>query len=133
MKSVAINAIHTDAAPAPIGAYSQAVKIGNMVYLSGQIPKSAKTNQMITGDIIAEVEQIFDNLTAVAKAAGGALNQIVKLTIFLTDLADFAVINNVMMARFQLPYPARSTIQVAALPAGARVEVEAIMALMTAS
>jgi reactive intermediate/imine deaminase len=120
--------IQTDAAPTPLGSYSQAIKVGTTVYLSGQIPLDQKQERVI-GDIEAQTRQVFANLAAVAKAAGGQLNQFVKLTIFLTDLADFSVVNRVMANYFTSPYPARSTIQVSALPKEAKIEIEAIMVL----
>jgi reactive intermediate/imine deaminase len=119
--------IETTTAPKPGGTYSQAIRSHNTVYLSGQIAVSPETNQMIEGNFVAEARQVFRNLSCVAKAADGDLNKIVKLTIFLTDLADFPVVNQIMTEIFELPYPARSTFQVAALPAGARIEVEAVM------
>jgi reactive intermediate/imine deaminase len=120
-------AIHTTDAPQAIGPYSQAMKIDRVVYLSGQIPFDPATMELVKGDIAAQTERVFANLRAVARAAGGDLNQIVKLTIFLTDLGDFAAVNAVMGATFSEPYPARSTVQVAALPRGAAIEIEAIM------
>ena len=122
-------AIQTSEAPQAIGPYSQAVKVNNVVYLSGQIPFDPATMELVGGDISAQAERVISNLAAVAQAAGGDLNQIVKLTIFLTDLADFAAVYAVMAARFAEPYPARSTVQVAALPRGAAIEIEAIMVL----
>ena len=122
-------AIHTTDAPQAIGPYSQAIKVHNVVYLSGQIPFDPATMQLVDGDITAQTTRVLDNLQAVAQAAGGDLNQIVKLTIFLTDLADFAAVNAAMASRFSEPYPARSTVQVAALPRGATVEIEAILVL----
>lgn len=119
--------INTQQAPQPIGIYSQAIKAGNTVYLSGQIPLDPHTGELLATSIDAQVNQVCKNLAAVAEAAGGSLNHIVKLTIFLTDLTDFPVINAVMANYFTLPYPARSTIQVSALPKGAAVEIEAIM------
>ncbi len=119
--------IETPLAPKPLGTYSQAIRSQNTVYLSGQIAKSPTTDQMITENFSAEAKQVFDNLSAVAKAAGGDLNRIVKLTIFLMDLSDFPEVNQIMAELFEKPYPARSTFQVAALPAGARIEVEAVM------
>jgi reactive intermediate/imine deaminase len=121
--------IHTEAAPKPSGTYSQAIRSGNTVYLSGQIPISPETKQIITDNFKLEAQQVFQNLSAVAKAAGGDLNQIVKLTIFLSDLNNFPIVNETMAEIFQEPYPARSTFQVAALPAGARIEIEAVMVL----
>lgn len=122
-------AIETQKAPKPLGAYSQAVRVGNTVYLSGQIPLNAQGGALIDGDIKTQVGQIFENLKAVAHAAGGDLNQCVKLTIFLTNLEDFSDVNAVMADYFKLPYPARSTIEVSALPKGAKVEIEGILVL----
>lgn len=122
--------IDTPLAPQPSGTYSQAIRVNNTVYLSGQIAKSPETDQMITESFSAEARQVFDNLSAVAKAAGGDLNKIVKLTIFLMDLSDFPVVNQIMAELFEKPYPARSTFQVAALPASARIEVEAVMVVL---
>ena len=119
-------AIQTSEAPQAIGPYSQAVKVNNVVYLSGQIPFDPATMELVGGDISAQAERVISNLAAVAQAAGGDLNQIVKLTIFLTDLADFAAVNAVMAARFAEPYPARSTVQVAGLPRGVAIEIEAV-------
>ena len=121
--------ILTDKAPAPIGTYSQAMKINQTVYVSGQIPKDSVSGNMITGNFKQEVKQVFSNLSAVCAAGGGTLNDIVKLTIFLTDLNLFAELNTVMAEFFAEPYPARSTIEVSRLPADARVEIEAIMIL----
>ncbi|KRO96577.1 MAG: reactive intermediate/imine deaminase, partial [SAR92 bacterium BACL26 MAG-121220-bin70] len=104
--------IHTDQAPAAIGTYSQAVKVNNTVYLSGQIPLDPETMELVSEDIAAQISQVFDNLTAVCKAAGGDLSNIVKLNIFLTDLGDFPVVNEIMAQRFQEPYPARAAIGV---------------------
>ncbi len=121
--------IATDKAPAAIGTYSQAVDVDGTVYLSGQIPLVPMTMEMVEGDTRMQVEQVFDNLAAVAEAAGGDLSRIVKLTVYLTDLGDFAVVNEVMQGRFPPPYPARAAVQVAALPRGARVEIDAILRL----
>lgn len=121
--------IQTKNAPTPIGAYSQAIKIEKNVYLSGQIPLDPKHGILVEGSIENQVKQIFENLAAVAKAAGGDLKNLVKLTIFLQDLSDFPVINTVMKDYFEPPYPARSTIEVVSLPLGAKVEIEAIMVL----
>jgi len=120
------NAISTERAPAAIGPYSQAVRAGGTVYLSGQIPLDPATGELVSGDIGAEARRVFDNLKAVCEAAGGGLDDVVRVGIYLTDLSDFAAVNTVMAEYFQAPYPARSTIQVAALPLGARVEIEAI-------
>jgi reactive intermediate/imine deaminase len=122
-------AVQTEDAPAPVGVYSQAIKVGKSVYLSGQIPLDPKRGVLVEGGIENQVKQIFENLSAVTKAAGGDLKQLVKLTIFLQDLADFPIINTVMTAYFKPPYPARSTIGVVSLPMGAKVEIEAIMIL----
>jgi reactive intermediate/imine deaminase len=121
--------IHTDQAPAAIGPYSQAVRIGGTVYLSGQIPLVPATGVLLEGDIAAQSRQVFDNMKAVCAAAGGSLADIARLGIYLTDLADFAVVNAVMAEYFSAPYPARSTIQVSALPRGAQVEVDAVLVL----
>jgi len=121
--------ISTPNAPAAIGTYSQAVRVGNTVYLSGQIPLDPATMQLVTGDIDAEIRRVFDNLLAVAQAAGGTLNDAVKLTVFLTDLAHFGRVNEIMATYFQQPYPARAAVGVAALPRGARVEMECILSL----
>lgn len=121
--------IATASAPAAIGTYSQAVTVGDTVWLSGQIPLDPATMTLIEGDIEAEVRQVFANLAAVAQAAGGTLNDTMRFTVYLTDLGDFAVVNRVMEELLQPPYPARVTVQVAALPKGARVEVDAVLAL----
>ena len=121
--------ISTPDAPAAIGPYSQAVKVGGTVYLSGQIPLDPATMQLVSGDIDAEIRRVFDNLKAVALAAGGTLNDAVKVNVFLTDLAHFARVNEIMATYFQQPYPARAAVGVAALPRGARVEVECILQL----
>lgn len=119
--------ISTPEAPQAIGPYSQAVKANGVVYLSGQIPFDPATMQLVEGDIAAQARRVFANLRAVCEAAGGDLSQIVKLTIFLTDLGNFAEVNAVMAEAFAQPYPARSTVQVSALPRGAAIEIEAIM------
>ncbi|MGE0080728.1 MAG: RidA family protein [Thiohalomonadaceae bacterium] len=121
--------IHTDKAPKAIGTYSQAVKIGDTVYLSGQIPLVPETMEMVQGDMEAQVRRVFDNLKAVAEAAGGSLADVAKLNVFLTDLANFPLVNQVMADYFQQPYPARAAIGVAALPKGAGVEMDAVMVL----
>jgi reactive intermediate/imine deaminase len=121
--------IQTDRAPQAIGTYSQAVRVGDTVYISGQIPLDPATGQLVTGDIEAEIRRAFENLEAIAKAAGGSLAQLVKVTVFLTDLAHFAKVNEIMATYVPAPYPARAAIGVAALPRGARVEVEGILAL----
>lgn len=120
--------INTDKAPAAIGTYSQAIKAGNTVYMSGQIPLDPKSMELVEG-FEAQTVQVFENLKAVAEAAGGSLKDIVKLNIFLTDLANFATVNEVMSRYFQQPYPARAAIGITALPKGAQVEMDAIMVL----
>ena len=121
--------IQTDAAPAAIGTYSQAVKVGNTVYLSGQIPLVPKTMEVVQGDMEAQIRRVFDNLHAVAQAADGSLSDIVKLNVFLIDLSHFALVNEVMADYFQQPYPARAAVGVASLPKGVPVEMDAIMVL----
>ena len=122
-------AIHSDQAPAAIGSYSQAIKSGEFVFLSGQIPLDPATMDVVGGDFEARARQVFENLRAVAEAAGGDLNCIVKLTIFLTDLGNFAAVNSVMEEFFDEPYPARAAIGAASLPKGVDVEADAILAL----
>jgi len=121
--------IETDAAPAAIGTYSQAVRVGAVVYLSGQIPLQPQTMQLVDHSIEAQIRQVFDNLAAVAAAAGADLNAIVKLNVFLTDLTHFPVVNEIMAEYFSEPYPARAALGVAALPRGAAVEMDAILHL----
>jgi len=121
--------IRTDLAPQAIGTYSQAVKVGNTVYLSGQIPLMPETMEMVTGDMEAQIRRVFDNLQAVARAAGGELRDVVKLNVFLTDLTHFPLVNSVMAEYFSQPYPARAAIGVAQLPKGAAVEMDAVMVL----
>lgn len=121
-------AITTDQAPAAIGPYSQAVRRGGTVFLSGQIPLDPASGQLVEGDIGLQTRRVFDNLQAVCRAAGGSLDDVVRIGIYLTDLGDFAQVNAVMADYFSAPYPARSTIQVSALPRGAQVEVDAILA-----
>ena len=121
--------IATTQAPAAIGPYSQAVRAGDTVYFSGQIPLDPATGNVVEGDITAQTRRVFDNLVAVAQAAGGSLAQVVRVGIYVTDLANFAAVNAVMAEYFQAPYPARSTIEVSALPKGVQVEVDAIMVL----
>ena len=123
--------IYTDSAPEAIGTYSQAIKVGTTVYLSGQIPLDPKTMQIVNGDNSAHIKQVFDNLTAVAQAAGGDLQDIVKLNIFLTDLSHFPIVNEIMGHYFNQPYPARAAVGVAALPKGVEVEMDAIMELQS--
>ena len=122
-------AVHTDSAPAAIGTYSQAARAGNLVFLSGQIPLIPETMEMAGGDFEARARQVFSNLEAVAKAAGGSLNDVVKVTVFLTDLDNFATVNAVMEDFFETPYPARAAVGVASLPKGADVEADAILVL----
>jgi len=122
-------AIHSDAAPAAIGTYSQAVRSGNLLFLSGQIPLDPQTMEIVEGDFEARARQVFNNLKAVAEAAGGDLNQVVKVTIFLTDLNNFAVVNSVMEDFFDQPFPARAAVGVASLPKAVDVEADAILAL----
>lgn len=121
--------IATDQAPAAIGTYSQAVKVNNTVYLSGQIPLISETMEMVEGDIEAQIHQVFKNLTAVCQAAGGSLQDIAKLNIFLTDLGHFAIVNQVMAEYFEQPYPARAAIGVAQLPRDAGVEMDGVLEL----
>jgi reactive intermediate/imine deaminase len=121
--------VHTDRAPAAIGPYSQAVRAGDTVFLSGQIPLDPSTGELVTGDIAVQARRAFDNLRAVCEAAGGSLDGVARLGLYLTDLGDFAAVNAVMAEYFQAPYPARSTIQVSGLPKGAHFEVDAILVL----
>ena len=122
-------AIHSDNAPAAIGTYSQAIRTGNLVFLSGQIPLDPETMEFVEGNFEARARQVFENLKAVAEAAGADLNQAVKLTLFLTDLANFATVNAVMEDYFDKPFPARAAVGVASLPKGADVEADAILGL----
>jgi len=121
--------IHTSKAPEAIGTYSQAVKVGDVVYMSGQIPLVPETMTVIEGDFATQVRRVFDNLTAVAEAAGGSLQDIAKLNIFLTDLTYFGTVNEIMAEYFQQPYPARAAIGVASLPKDVPVEMDAVMHL----
>jgi reactive intermediate/imine deaminase len=121
--------IHTDRAPVAIGTYSQAVRAGCTVYLSGQTPLDPATGQLVEGPIEVQIRRVFDNLKAVAEAAGGDFSKVVKLHVFLTDLANFAKLSEVMQEYFTMPYPARSTIEVKGLPRGAEVEMDMIMVL----
>lgn len=121
--------ISTDKAPQAIGTYSQAVKVGSTVYMSGQIPLVPETMEMVEGDIKEQIHRVFQNLSAVANAAGGDLSNVVKLNIFLTDLSDFPHVNEVMALYFQQPYPARAAIGVSALPKDAGVEMDAVLEL----
>lgn len=121
--------ISTESAPAAIGTYSQAIKVNNTVYLSGQIPLDPETMTVVDTDIGAEINQVFSNLTAVCEAAGGTLQDIVKLNIFLTDLSNFATVNEIMAQHFDEPYPARAAIGVKELPKGVGVEMDGIMVI----
>ena len=119
--------IFTEDAPRAIGTYSQAVKVGNIIYLSGQIPLVPKTMELIEGDKKNQIKRVFMNLAAVAKASGGSLSNITKLNIYLTDLSDFPLINEIMPEYFSEPYPARAVVGVASLPKGATIEMDAVM------
>jgi reactive intermediate/imine deaminase len=121
--------IHTSKAPAAIGPYSQAIRAGNTVYLSGQIPLHPETMEIVKGDIRAQIRQVFDNLAAVAEASGGSLANAVRLTVYLTDLANFPLVNEIMAQYCKEPFPARAAIGVAQLPRGAAVEVDGILVL----
>jgi reactive intermediate/imine deaminase len=121
--------IRTGRAPQAIGTYSQGVKLGETVYLSGQIPLVPETMELVDGDVESQIRQVFDNLAAVAQAAGGTLDDLAKLNVFLTDLADFPIVNRVMAEYLHEPYPARAAIGVAALPRGAAVEMDGILVL----
>ena len=122
-------AVTTDRAPGAIGAYSQAVRAGDTVYLSGAIPLDPGTMEVVEGGVRRQIEQVFDNLDAVCQSAGGSFDRVVKLNVYLTDLADFPLVNEVMAERFDEPYPARAAIGVASLPRGVAVEVEGILHL----
>ncbi len=124
---MAFERIRTSAAPAAIGTYSQAVRAGETVYLSGQIPLDPETMELVSGGIDAQIRQVFDNLAAIAQAAGGGLSDIVKLTVYLTDLGHFPRVNEIMALYFDEPYPARAAVGVAALPKAAAVEMEAVL------
>lgn len=121
--------IHSDNAPAALGTYSQAVSVGQFVFLSGQVPLVPATMEVVEGDFAARARQVFENLKAVAEAAGGSLNDAVKLTVFLTDLDNFSTVNEVMAEYCDEPYPARAAVQVSALPKGVDIEADAILAL----
>jgi len=121
--------IHTDDAPAAIGPYSQAVRAGDTVYLSGQIPLDAASGELIDGDFEARVRRVLDNLSAVCRAAGGELSDIVKLNVYLTDLSRFGEVNSIMAEVFETPYPARAAVEVAGLPKGTDVEMEAVASI----
>ena len=125
--------IRTDQAPQAIGTYSQAVKVGTTVYMSGQIPLQPASMELVTGDIEGQIRQVFDNLSAVAKAAGGSFADLVKLNVFLTDLGHFPIVNQLMAEYFDEPYPARAAIGVAALPKAAEVEMDAVLELNTSN
>jgi reactive intermediate/imine deaminase len=122
-------AIHSDSAPSAIGPYSQAVRMGNTVYFSGQVPLDPAKGELVQGDISTQTRQVFENLKAVCTAAGGNFNDIARVGIYLTDLKNFSEVNAVMAEYFQAPYPARSTIEVKGLPRGAEVEIDAVMVL----
>ena len=121
--------IHTDSAPAALGTYSQAIKVGQFVFMSGQVPLVPETMEVVEGDFAARARQVFDNLKAVAEEAGGNLNDAVKITIFLTDLGNFATVNEVMAEYCDEPDPARAAVQVSALPKGVDIEADAILAV----
>jgi reactive intermediate/imine deaminase len=121
--------VETDRAPQAIGTYSQAVRAGDTVYVSGQIPLDPATGELVAGDVAAEIRRVFDNLQAIAEAAGGSLAQAVKVNVYLTDLAHFAKVNEIMAQYFPKPWPARAAVGVAQLPRGARVEIECILHL----
>ncbi len=125
MKSI----ISTDKAPSAIGTYSQAVKVNNTVYLSGQIPLIPETMEVVEGDFAAQAEQVFKNLVAVCEAAGGEINNMVKVNIFLTDLSNFATVNEVMSRYFSQPYPARAAVQVSRLPKDVEIEIDGVVEL----
>ena len=126
---MSIQAFHTEQAPKAIGPYSQAVRAGDTVYLAGQIPLDPVTMQMVEGDFEKEAQRVFDNIKAVITAAGGTFAQVVRVTVFITDFANFAKLNDMMAKYFSQPYPARSTVAVAALPRNARVEIECTLHL----
>lgn len=121
--------VHSNSAPEAIGPYSQAIKTGSLVFLSGQIPLDPESMEIVSSDVGEQTHQVFKNLIAVAEAAGGGLANAVKLTIYVTDLGDFATVNEIMAGYFSEPYPARATIQVSALPKGAAVEIDAVLSL----
>jgi len=129
MSNLRKQVIHTDAAPKAIGTYNQAVRAGDVVYVSGQIPLDPASGELVSGDIELEIRRAFDNLAAIAKAAGGSLADAVKVTVFLTDLAHFAKVNEIMAQYVPQPWPARAAVGVSQLPKGARVEVECILHL----
>lgn len=125
---MARQSIATTLAPAAIGPYSQAVRCGNTVFLSGQIPLDPATGQLVEGDIALQTRRVLDNLQAVCQTAGASLDDVMRIAIYLTDLNDFSVVNGVMAEYFTAPYPARSTIEVAGLPRGAQIEIDAVLA-----
>ena len=125
---MSLTPIHTDHAPAAIGTYSQAIVHGDTLYISGQIPLDPATGEIVSGDFKARVERVFDNLSAIAEAAGTSLSQAIKLNVYLTDLGQFGELNEVMGGRFSEPFPARAAVQVAALPKGVDVEIDAVIA-----
>jgi reactive intermediate/imine deaminase len=122
-------AVHSEAAPAAIGTYSQAIRANDTLYVSGQLPMDPATGELVQGEIQVHIRQVFTNLSAIAEAAGGRLNDAVKINVYLTDLGHFAAVNEIMAEYLQAPYPARAAVQVAALPRGAAVEADAIIAL----
>jgi len=126
---MAARVIKTDQAPKAIGTYSQAIQSGNTVYLAGQIPLVPETMVLVDGDVRAQIDRVFENLSAVAKAAGGSFQDVVKLNVYLTDLSHFPLVNEIMALHFREPYPARAAVGVAALPKGAMVEMDAVMVL----
>lgn len=123
------SAIKTENAPQAIGTYSQAVKSGNTVYLSGQIPLDPQTKELVQGDMESQIRRVFTNLSEVAKAAGGGFQHVVKINVYLTDLSNFPLINQVMAEFFEEPYPARAAVEVSALPMSAKIEMDAVMVL----
>jgi reactive intermediate/imine deaminase len=123
------SAISTPKAPAAIGPYSQAVRVGDLLFLSGQIPTDPATGQVVDGDVRAQTERVFKNIAAIVEAAGGSMDDIVRVGVFLTDLNDFAAMNEVFAQQFSAPYPARSTVQVSRLPRDVRVEIDAVASL----
>ena len=123
------NIIHTDEAPKAIGTYSQAVRAGDFVFISGQVPFDPATGELIVGEIERHIERVFENLKAIAEGAGASLAQVIKVNVYLTDLKHFPVVNQVMARYFEEPYPARAAVGVAALPRGAQVEMECILYL----
>jgi reactive intermediate/imine deaminase len=127
MRAMSKERIHSDAAPKAVGAYSQAIKTGDTVYLSGQIPLDPATSKLVEGSFDVQLTRIFDNLQAVAEAAGGSLAEIAKLTVYLTDMKNYPALNEVMARYFKQPYPARAVVQVAGLPLGVSVEIDAIL------